>query len=105
MSDIYDKRVASILPPDVSVPRNPLMITRAVRFSAKYGYRIEKGLWEAMKKNRSELQKSLSERRLAIEAFVLAKYPKARELLEELGIDYLEEPALIEEGEESAENR
>jgi poly(A) polymerase len=103
MSDIYDKRVASILPPDVSVPRNPLMITRAIRFAAKYGYRIEKGLLKAMKENRSELEKQISPRRLAIEAYVLAKYPETKDLMEEVGIGYLEAPKFIEQGKESAE--
>lgn len=101
--DIHEKRIASILPPDEVVERNPLMITRAIRFACKYGFTIERGLMKAMKRHRDRLNKSLSVERLAIEAYVLSKYPKARVLIEEVGIDYLEAPKMIEQGQKATE--
>ena len=44
----------------------------------------------------------LSPERLAIEAYVLSKYPEADEMLEKLGLKKLESPAMIEKGKEEA---
>jgi hypothetical protein len=98
MSDIHDKRIAAIIPPDDVVPKNPLMITRAVRMASRYGFKIEKNLWAAMEKNANQLRHGLSSARLAIEAFVLSKYPQAEKMLEELGIDFLNVPSFVEKG-------
>ena len=98
MPDISDHRIASIIPPDVAVPRNPLMITRAIKFAARYGFSIERNLWKAMAKHVGQLEKKLSPERIAIEAYVLSKYPQAEEMLEKLGLGKLESPAMIEKG-------
>lgn len=98
IADINAKKVVSIIPPDVSVEHDPLMITRAIRMACKYGFQIEPALWKAMKANARKLENSLSVERLAVEAFVLSKYPKAKEMIEALGITYLEGPKLIEQG-------
>ena len=100
MPDISDRRIASIIPPDVAVPKNPLMITRAIKFAARYGFGIERNLWKAMAKHVGQLEKKLSPERIAIEAYVLSKYPQAEEMLEKLGLKKLESPAMIEKGKE-----
>lgn len=103
ISDIRAKRVVSIIPADVAVPHDPLMITRAIRMSVKYGFEIDPALWKAMKKYADLLRTRLSAERLSIEAYVLSKYPKTKDIIDSIGITYLESPALIEEGHEMAE--
>jgi len=103
MPDIERKMVVSVIPADVSVPNDPLMITRGIRMAAKFGFRIDNDLWKAMRKNVRRLPKELSRERLAIEAYILSKYPQAREYMDTLGIEYLEEEALVEMGEEESE--
>lgn len=102
MADIEDQKIASILPADFAVPRNPLMITRAVKFAYKYDYRIDGPLWSAMKENADLIRNNLSPRRLAIEAYVLSKYD-CGDMLEELGIEYMRSPQVVETGKEIAE--
>jgi tRNA nucleotidyltransferase/poly(A) polymerase len=104
MSDIHDKKVSSILPPDEFVPQNPLMISRAIKLASKYGYKIDPLLWKAMKKYSSLLKKKLTPARLAIEAYVLSKYPQAKVLIGELGIEYLELPSVVQDGKQMAED-
>jgi len=101
MRDIEEERIASVMPPEKSVPGNPLMITRAIRFSYKYGFEIEPGLWKAMRASAGRLRKALSPERLAIEALVLSKY-KPMEALVDLGMEWLAEPSLVAAGEELA---
>jgi tRNA nucleotidyltransferase/poly(A) polymerase len=103
LRDIQEKVVASIIPPELKVREDPLLITRAIRMSVKYGFTIDKDLWKAMKKNSGLLERKLSPHRLAIEAYVLSKYPGTKVLIEMLGIKYLESPEIIEIGEESTE--
>jgi tRNA nucleotidyltransferase/poly(A) polymerase len=103
LKDISQKVVACIIPPEIKVPEDPLLITRAIRMSAKYGFTIDKDLWKAMKKNSGLLERRLSPHRIAIEAYVLSKYPETKVLIEMLGIKYLEAPEIIEMGAESAE--
>jgi len=103
VDDINDGRVVSILPPEVSVPKNPLMITRAVKFACRYGFSIDKALWEAMKGNSKKIS-SLSPERMAIEAYVLSQYPAARDMLVELNLKELASPAEIEKGQGFAED-
>jgi tRNA nucleotidyltransferase/poly(A) polymerase len=103
MDDISSKLVASIIPPAIAIPKNPLMITRAVRMAAKYGFEIEQSLWLAMKQNAGELEKKLSPERLAIEAFVLSKYQQTRGMLDQLGIKWLEAVEMVETGKSLSE--
>lgn len=97
LPDIEDGRIASILPPDVSVPRDPLMVTRAVRFAKRYGFRIDGLLWAAMKDNAGELGKKISPQRLAIEAFLLSRLD-AGDMLEELGLGDMMSPEVVSIG-------
>lgn len=103
ISDIRKKRISSILPPHVVLKRNPLMITRAIKFSCKYGFEIDQTLWKAMKENVNELKHSISEERLAIEAYVLSKFPNSKGFLKNLGIDYLDDKKMIEKGKKEGE--
>jgi tRNA nucleotidyltransferase/poly(A) polymerase len=104
LKDIKDKRVATIIPAEIKVPEDPLIITRAIRMSAKYGFEIDKELWMAMRKHVNKLEQKLSVHRLAIEAFVLSKYPQSKGMLDLLGIKFLEKPAMIEMGKEGSED-
>jgi len=101
-SDIKAKKIASILPAERAVPNNVLMITRALRFSKKYGFEIEEELWSAMKNNAREMYGKLSPERLSIEAFVLSEYDVSRELAE-LGLRELSTPQMISAGEKASE--
>lgn len=103
LEDIKDRRVTTIIPAELKLPEDPLLITRAIRMSAKYGFDIDPELWKAMRKHANKLEQKLSVHRLAIEAYVLSKYPKAKEMMDILGIKYLEAPAMIEMGKEESE--
>lgn len=103
VSDIRHRIVSSILPPAFSVPSDPLMITRAVRFSVKFGFAIEKSLWQAMKDHRMSVKK-LSPERQAVEAYVLSKYPQSKKTLTLLGLQDLLDDEIIKKGEEESED-
>jgi len=103
ISDIKHMIISSIVPAQAIIPRNPLMITRAVRFSMKFGFAIEKNLWRVMKENRESLR-GLSTERLAIEAYVLSKYPESKRMLLMLGLQDLLEDELIQKGKEESED-
>lgn len=97
VEDINDRRIVSILPPDVSVSKNPLMITRAIKFACRYDFAIDESLWKSMKRNIKEME-ALSPERKAIEAYVLSHYPAAREMLLKLGLKDMASPAVVDEG-------
>jgi len=103
VSDIRHGVISTIMPAESVIPRNPLLITRAVRFSVKFGFAIEKNLWQAMKDHRGNL-KSLSPERMAIEAYVLSKYPESERILFLLGLQDLMDDEIIEKGEKESEN-
>lgn len=100
IADIEDEKIASIIPAEFSVPRNPLMITRAIKFAYKYNYKIDGNLWDAMKDNVDRL-KDLRPERMAIEAFVLSKFD-CGDMLEDLGLEHLRRPETIQRGKEEA---
>lgn len=100
IQDIKRGMISSILPAGYSVPNNPLMITRAVRFSARFGFGIEASLWKAMKTYRASI-KTLSPERLAIEAYVLSKHHGTRRLLRLLGLQDLLDDEVVSMGEEA----
>lgn len=104
IADIKAKRVITILPPDVKVPEDPLVITRAIKLAAKYNFTIDKELWKQMKKHVSLLERKLTPSRLSIEAFVLSKYPQSKDYIDMLGIKYLEMPEVIEMGKKETES-
>lgn len=101
MADIDRETISSILPPEFVVPRDPLMITRGIRFAYKYNFTIEDSLWKAMRDNVDELERKISPERLAIESFVLSKYD-AGDMLDELGLQYLHGPEMTEAGQRIA---
>lgn len=102
MADIHDRRVASILPPDEIVPKDPLMITRAVRMAAKYNFRIEAKLWNAMIANSGLFLDKVSPERQSIEAFSLSKHYTG-DLLKSLGLQSLSDQETILEGQQLSE--
>ena len=99
--DIKAKRISSVMDPDEAVTNNPLMITRAVRFSKKYGFKIEENLWIQMKKHAGEMSRKLCPERLAIEAFTLSEYDVA-DLLAELGLQKMTSPEMVATGEQAS---
>jgi tRNA nucleotidyltransferase/poly(A) polymerase len=103
MPDIMERRIASIIPPEVSVPTNPLMITRAIKFKLRYGFKIDPALWRAMTKYAGKLKEELTPRRLSIEAHVLSRYPESKEILRDIGLAYLVLEDVIEMGRRSSD--
>lgn len=99
MNDIEAKRVATIVPPNDIVPRDALVITRAIKFSHKYGFAIDGKLWKAMKDFAHILPKQMSRERLAVEAHTLLQYDVG-ETLKELGLEYLSDLAKEFKGDE-----
>lgn len=88
LRDADQGRIVTILPPEDVVQRNPLIITRAIKFAHKYGFTIDGKLWQEMKKYAPELKHKVSANRLMIEAQVLSQY-NCNETLKELGLEYL----------------
>lgn len=86
--DIEDKRIATIAMPNDIVPRDPLVITRAVRFAHKYGFSIDGRLWKAMKDFSHVVPQAISRKRLVVEAHTLAQYD-TMDTLKELGLEFL----------------
>jgi len=104
ITDIHNKNVVSIIPAEVKVKEDPLMITRAIRMCVKYNFSIDDALWKAMKRYSGLLNKKLTPQRLAIEAYILNKYPASKEFINKLGIEYLRSTELVELGTEEAES-
>jgi len=88
LRDLDQGRIATIIPAEHAVSRDPILITRAIKFAYKYGFTIDGKLWEAMKRHAPELKEKLSKERLMIEAEVLSQY-NTKAILKELGLDYL----------------
>jgi tRNA nucleotidyltransferase (CCA-adding enzyme) len=65
--DIENKIIRTIIDPNKAIPSNPLIILRAIRFSLRYGFEIEKELEQSIKLNSAHLRKNLSPERLQIE--------------------------------------
>lgn len=88
LRDLDQGKIVSILPAEFAISRDPLLITRAIKFAYKYGFTIDGKLWEAMKRHAPELKEKVSEHRLMVEAEVLSQY-NTKSMLKELGLDYL----------------
>jgi tRNA nucleotidyltransferase (CCA-adding enzyme) len=65
--DIENKIIRTIVNPDIVIPSNPLIILRAIRFSLRYGFEIDKDLRRAISTNSHYIRKVLSPERLQIE--------------------------------------
>jgi len=87
--DIKNKVIRAVVDPNISIPKNPLMILRAIRFSLRYSFRIDSHLEEAMKKNRNVLREQLSSERLQIEVLKMLKedYDGTLQLMHEFKLD------------------
>jgi tRNA nucleotidyltransferase/poly(A) polymerase len=73
VKDIQNRIIRTIVDPNVSIPSNPLIILRAIRFSLRYNFEIEKDLKTAIKSNKKYLRKDLSSERLQIELLKMLK--------------------------------
>jgi tRNA nucleotidyltransferase/poly(A) polymerase len=87
--DIKNKVIRAVVEPNISIPKNPLMILRAIRFSLRYSFRIDSHLEEAMKKNRNVLREQLGSERLQIEVLKMLKedYDGTLQLMHEFKLD------------------
>lgn len=102
-NDIKNKIVRTIIPADIKVEKDPLIITRAIKLAAKYNFNIEGSLWRAMRRNVNNIDSKLSTERLAIESYILSKYPKSKIYLDMLGISFMEESTWVDKGKKLAE--
>jgi poly(A) polymerase len=103
MEDLQRRMIASILPAKDVLPKNPLMITRALRLHCKYGFGIEKQTWQAMLENVDSFRNKISPERQAIEAYLLSKYGESIHLLEQVGLPELSLEEMITTGEKEAD--
>ena len=67
VKDIENKIIRTIVDPDIAIPSNPLIILRAIRFSLRYNFEIDRKLKQSIKTNSSYLRKELGPERLQIE--------------------------------------
>lgn len=91
VQDINRKTICSILPANILIRYNPLAITRAIRFSIRYGFIIHPELRKAMKRNVESLFKAYTRERLVLEAKkILSSNPeKGIQALEKYGLGRL----------------
>lgn len=73
VKDIENKIIRTVINPDISIPSNPLIILRAIRFSLRYNFEIDKKLIQSIKTNSSLLRQQLSPERLQIELLKMLK--------------------------------
>jgi hypothetical protein len=93
MDDIEAKIVRPILNPDVVIPINPLMVTRAIILNLR-GYSIDPELDESIHRNKELLfdGAKVSEKRLAYEYEKIIGYgPDGEYMLKEYGLEKLKE--------------
>lgn len=67
VDDIENKRINTILPANLIVKYNPMIILRAIRFSCKYGFSIDPLLRKEMKQQVRLLTKAYSKERISTE--------------------------------------
>lgn len=92
LNDIEAGRIATIVPPDDIIARDPIIIARAIRFACKYNYSIDGLLWKAIKAHKDDLLKGISPHRIGIEMEALSKYEASEELLKDAGLSELIKP-------------
>jgi poly(A) polymerase len=87
-SDLQSKRLRAIGDPDARFREDALRVLRAVRFSARLGFRIEEGTWRALAAN-SRFTRKVSAERIRDELSAILKGPRTSEsiaMLRELGV-------------------
>ena len=92
LPDLKVKIVRTFFDPDLAIPLNPLLVTRAIALNLK-GYRLDPELNQAMHKHAQELFSSgYTGERLAYECQKIIGYGKAGEyMLQEYGLERLKE--------------
>lgn len=88
LRDLHNGRIVTIVPAEHAVSKDPILITRAIKFAHKYGFAIDGNLWEAMKKHAKDFKEKISSERIVVESEVLSQY-NTKSMLKELGLDYL----------------
>jgi poly(A) polymerase len=71
--DIYNGVIRTPIDPDVSINYSPMIVLRAIRFSLRYNFSIERKLRSAMRKNSELLLRSFSSERLQLEILKMLK--------------------------------
>lgn len=85
--DIKNKIIRAVGNPDIKLSDDALRILRAIRFSARFGFKIDEELAESMKKNK-KLLVFISEKRRKQEINKILEYKNGAKLLDEFGIIY-----------------
>ena len=88
VQDIQDKIIRTHQSPDITFSDDPLRMLRAIRFSARLGFGIEKETWEGIKRNANRIE-IVSQERICDElnAMIMGKKPSvAFNLLYESGL-------------------
>lgn len=88
MRDIEKKIIRSIGDPDIRFQEDPVRMMRAIKFSSRLGFKIEKATWAAIKKHHSMI-KTAAEPRVCEEVYRLFPYgesEKAFRLMWESGL-------------------
>lgn len=89
--DLKNKRLISVLPPDLLIKYNPLAILRAIRFAVSYDLFIESSLRSEMKKNIGLLTETITHERIVNEMVRILKIDavKALEMFKRFGMSSL----------------
>lgn len=87
VKDLHDKKIRTVGNPDERFIEDGLRIIRAIRFSSKLGFDIEKETFESIKRN-SNILKNISRERVSdeIKKIILSKNPQKLVLLYSLNI-------------------
>lgn len=85
--DLADGVIRCVGNPDERFEEDALRILRAIRFAARFGYRIEDQTKKAMRRHRALLKRVSVERiRVELEGVLLADYPQYFQQLQELNL-------------------
>ena len=91
VDDLNKKVIRTHFEPELIIPQNPLVITRAMIMNMR-GYKIESSLYHAMKKlSHLVFTDSVSEVRLAYEYDKIISYEDGEYMLKEFGLSKLKE--------------
>lgn len=89
ISDLERKKIVPVLPAQLLVKYNPLVIFRAIRFAMLYDFIIDPELREAMKNGQPKLEDFISKERILKEIvrILIINGPKGLEFLKEFSLD------------------
>lgn len=76
VQDLYSKTIRTPLDPDITFSDDPLRMFRAIRFATQLGFNIEKGSYDAIRKNAHRIDILSTERITAeVNKMILSKRP------------------------------